>query len=102
MVNLRVLSEKPHRIDQKGLHLAVGRALALEIGIYWVLGWLGLGYRYSTSQPTPVLHHPGYTLPPSTRYQCTTASGTAVYPGRIVSWGSYPSNNSLKGSYSQT
>ena len=43
--------------------MAVGRALALELTKYGVLGWLGWVPGIALPDP-PVIPHPGYTTPP--------------------------------------
>ena len=60
------LSRKPHQSYRKGLHLAVGRASALNILIYGSWDGLRVGTRYSppSHPPTaPPRVHPPYTTP---------------------------------------
>ena len=57
------LSEKPHELTRKALHLAVGRAFNLKytnIGVLEVPGWVP-GIAPPGTRPAP---YPGYTLLP--------------------------------------
>ena len=61
--------------------------------------WEGTGYSPSTHHPVPTRpHHPGYT---PCRRHATSWPGTPCCQLVIVSWGSYPSANSLKDHNSQ-
>ena len=56
------LSQKPHHLTRFYLHLAVGRALRLDLAQLWVPGgyWVGTGI----APPGPSHpHYPGYTPP---------------------------------------
>ena len=86
------ISREPHHMARYCLHLAVGRALYLNILNTGVRDGLGLGTGIA-----PPRTHPA-TIPRVHPSPCTmlhaTATGTAA-AGRIWPWGSNPSVNSL-------
>ena len=53
-------------MSENCLHLAVGRALSLELVIFWVLGWLGLGTGIALPDTHPAIPTPGTPLLPRT------------------------------------